>query len=477
VIGWMLDQVVDWVLGSVRDTLDTVWGLLASTLFHLPDVTGLPQVNTLASRSLGVVNVAYVLAIIAAGVAVMAQSSLQSRQGAGELLPRLVIGLVAANFATPLCRRIIDAANALVMALTGQGIASTGTFARLLELIQQQMNDPVAALLVAVIGVILVILVVMLVGGWITRWIVLIVLCGVAPLALACHGTPWTDTIARLWWRSMGGLCAIVILQAVALNTSLSLLLSPGTDLTQFGFPQAAVGGLLSLFIVVVLLWMTVRIPALVGRYLAQPGGRPHILGALVRLVIVQQITRGLSRAVYNTVANRAGRSVSGAHRDPLRARHARPRTTPSGRRLLYAFPPSPPPPPLPLEAPGPRQRDGESARDVAKRRRAAWLDASSARAQRRQSGVPEIEKWWRASWLRTARTRSAPTPTGPGPRPRSTAGNRAPTPPAAPRPQRHRSPQPRGNEGVTPRTVFVDRTAAPQNPVRRTPPRHRRNP
>jgi hypothetical protein len=480
-IGWALDNALDWILDNVRDALNLVWTFLASTLFHVPDVTSLPQVQTLATRSLLVVNTGYVLVIIVTGIVVMAHGSVQIRYGAGELIPRLVLGLAAANFATPICVAIIGAANVLVQALTGQGITTTDNLQQLLGVLTHQLENPVALLLTVVIGLILVVLVLMLVVGWIIRWIFLILLCGIAPAALACHGTPWSEGIALIWWRSMGGIGLTVVLQAVTLNTALMFLLDPATDLSILGFQDTS--GLLTLLIVVVLLWVTVRIPSLIRAYLSQAGSRHNILGALVRLVIAQQVTRGLSRALYSSTSGRvtgAGRApggIRGAHRDPQVGRHARRRSTPSGRRLLYAFPP----PPIPVENSGPRQRDGESARDFAKRRRAAWLSTRSPRPERTGPTVSEFDKWWRTTWLRP-RTRHATTraPSSQGPGPRTGPGTPPPLPPAAP--DRSRSPRPRQArtripEGVTPRTVFVDRTTPPPTPARRTPPRHRRNP
>jgi hypothetical protein len=335
-IGWMLGGAVDWILSAVRDTLNAVWKLLAATLFHLPDVTGLTQVQALTSRSLLVVNTCYVLAIVLTGLAVMTHGTLQIRYGASELLPRLVIGLGAANFAVPVCTTITTTANALVLALTGQGIATDASLGQVLALISKELTDPVAALLVAVIGVILIVLVLMLLAGWISRFIALILLCGIAPVALACHGSPWTEGAARLWWRCMGGLVLTVILQALALNTSLAILLDPSQDLSRFGLPGGDSTGLLNLLCIVVLLWMTARIPSLVRRYLTQSGGRPNILAAMVRLVIAQQATRGLGHALRAAGAASFGR---GAHR-ATRARHATGRTTGDP---LRGFTPPPP--------------------------------------------------------------------------------------------------------------------------------------
>jgi hypothetical protein len=319
VIDWMLEQAIDWVLASVRDTLNLIWTLLAATVFHLPDVTALPQVQTLTGRALLVVNATYGLAIIATGLVIMTHGSVQIRYEAGELLPRLVIGLVAANFATAICVVIIDTTNTMVMALTGQGIASTHTLDRLLSLSVQPLTDPVAALLAAVIGLILVVLVVLLLAGWIARFIALIVLCGIAPLALAGHATPWSEDLARLWWQVMGALALAVILQAVVLNTTVSILLSPDTDLGALGFVVDP-SGLLTLLIVAVLLAVTVRIPALVRRHFTQTGGRQNMVGTLVRLVVAQQATRGLAHAVRAGVGHvgavrAAAKAPRGAHR------------------------------------------------------------------------------------------------------------------------------------------------------------------
>jgi hypothetical protein len=336
VIGWMLDQAVDWLLGSVRTTLDAVWKLLAVTLFHLPDVSGLPQVATVSARSLVVVNACYGLAIIAAGVAVMTHGSVQIRYGIGDLLPRLVIGLVAANLAPGICRAITSTSNDLVLALTGQGIASDTSFLQLHRVIDDGLGNPVSALLVAVIGLTICVLMVMLVAGWIARFVFFIVLNAIAPLALACHGTPWSDGIARLWWRSIGGLAATVLLQALALNISLSIFLDPAANLRSYGLP-ADPSGTLNLFFIACLLWMTVRIPGLVRRHLTQAGGRQNVLATIVRLAVVQQLTRTLApaaaRARFLPGVGRLGPRGPGAGRGPGRGSGPGPAPGPRGPR------------------------------------------------------------------------------------------------------------------------------------------------
>jgi hypothetical protein len=309
-VGWMFDQAVEWLLTFTRDTLNTIWRLLAATLFHLPDVTGLPQVAALSARSLTIVNTGFVVVIMAAGIVVMTRESVQSRYGAAELAPRLVIAFIAANFATPICQAIITAANTLVLALTGEDIASDAALDQLLRVLTDELTNPAAALLVTLVGLVIDILVVMLLIGWIARFAALIVAVGIAPAALACHALPWTEAIAQAWWRTIGGLAATVVLQAVALHTSLAIFLDPATSLPSYGLP-ADPTGLLNLIIIAVLLWVTVRIPSLVRRHLTHANARPNFASAVVRLVIVHQLTRGLGHALGRVLhaGSRAGRA------------------------------------------------------------------------------------------------------------------------------------------------------------------------
>ena len=66
------------------------------------------------------------------------------------------------------------------------------------------------------------------------------------------------------------------------------------------GLP-AEPGGVLNLFVVMVLLWTTVRVPGLMRRLVTAGGRNTNVLGAVVRVVVVQQLGRavpGLGRGV-----------------------------------------------------------------------------------------------------------------------------------------------------------------------------------
>ena len=306
---WLLDNVVNWLLAkAVLASLNPLWTLLSSLVFTNPDVTALPQVQALVGRSQLVVDAGFVLAVITAGITVMTHQSLQIRYGIGDVLPRLVIGFIASNFATPLCRNLITTANALTKALTGERIGSSEGFARLLGTITDAMRDPTASFLIVVIGLFLVALTATLAVSAVVRIGVLIVLVGIAPVALACHSTPYTDPAARLWWRSMLGTLAIVLLQALALYATLDILLNPTMNRSTLGLPQNS--RTLNLLIVVCLLWTVVKIPGLVRRYVLGGGGRTNVFGLIIRMAMVQPLMR-VPRF------GRAGRTAGAVRRRP----------------------------------------------------------------------------------------------------------------------------------------------------------------
>ena len=182
------------------------------------------------------------LAIIAVGVTVMTRETVQVRYGVGDLVPRMVVGFIAANFATPICSQLIQTANALTGAVTGDGIAAAGSFEQMRRVVTGALTNAADSLLLVVVGLIIAVLTGILLVYWLVRTGVLIILVGIAPLALACHSTPFTDGAARLWWRSLLGVLATVTLQAFALHTTLSIFLDPAANLPALGIPRTRPG-------------------------------------------------------------------------------------------------------------------------------------------------------------------------------------------------------------------------------------------
>jgi hypothetical protein len=293
-VDWLLNGLIEWLAGRVQGMLGGLVSFLTATFFTSPDVTVFPQVQGLASRSSLVVNAAFVLAIIAAGAIGMTHGTFQIRYEVKDLLPRLVFSFVASNFGVEGCRMLIEAANALTVTMVGETASGPKVVEFVKARIVSALTDPAAALLAVVIGLIIVALFYMLAVSWFARIAALIVLAGIAPVALACYCLPQTQVAAQLWWRSLVGCLSIPLLQAVFFSTGVNLLLDPTVNVPiLLGIGPAPSLDVFNLFIAASLLWLTVGIPKLVGRYVTR-SGQVSTAGVMLRAMAVQAITRRL---------------------------------------------------------------------------------------------------------------------------------------------------------------------------------------
>jgi len=289
---WLYNGLIEWLAERVQGMLGGLVSLLTAAFFTSPDVTVFPQVQALVGRSVMVVNAAFVLAIIAAGAIAMTHGTFQIRYQAKDLLPRLVFGFVASNFGVELCRMLIETANALTVAMVGQTASGPQVIEFVKARIVGALTNPSSAVLAVVIGLIIVVLFYMLLVGWFARVATLIVLAGIAPVALACHALPQTQAAAGLWWRSLLGCLATPLLQAIFFTTGVDLLVDPEHNVPiLLGLPGGASTDVFNLFIAACLLLVTMRIPKLVGRYVTR-GGQMSTAGVVLRAVVVQSITR-----------------------------------------------------------------------------------------------------------------------------------------------------------------------------------------
>ncbi len=304
-VNWLMNGLVSWLAGKVTDLLGGLLAFLASSIFVSPDVTVLPQVTSIAGRSALVVNACFALAIIAVGVVVMAGDSVEMRYGIKELIPRLVVGFVLSAFAVPLTGVLTDIANALTVSMTGTSAPTTEAVTFVQVRIASAMTDQTNGLLMVIIGLLIVVLMFMLVGGWLARVGVLVILAGVAPVALACYATPWTQGAAELWWRTLLGCLATPTLQAVTFSAGVNLLIDPTSNLPiLLGLPGSDA---LNLMLAIVVLWTTVKIPGMVRRHVTR-GGSSNTSGVLWRTVLIQGVTRHLPLGRLGRTALRGGR-------------------------------------------------------------------------------------------------------------------------------------------------------------------------
>ncbi|MEV0453791.1 hypothetical protein [Catellatospora methionotrophica] len=278
-----------------------MWELLSNSLLNSPDVTALPQVKEFASTSLTVVNTAYILAVLATALMIMGRGTIstQTPYGPGELIPRLIIGFIGANSALPLTSLIIRFANSLTAALTDKPIADQQTLPYLRKMISSALPassgtgsigtppSPSAFLLV-LIGLLIAVLLGILLVQWITRLGLLLFLAGISPLALALHGTPWTEAAAKLWWRAVLATLGTVTAQALTMHLAMRILLTPTNTLPVLGIPGDP-GAVMNLLVAACILIGVIKIPRLMKQLVLRGGSSS---GRVVGFLILQQATR-----------------------------------------------------------------------------------------------------------------------------------------------------------------------------------------
>jgi hypothetical protein len=299
---WMLNQILSWLTGLILDSLDGIFNLLTHALYVTPDVTGLPQVAALTTRSVWIVDTVFVLAFVAAGVmTITSGTSAGARYHIKNLAPRLIVGFVAAHFSTLFCGQAIGLANALVGSVAGgQGDPQAATRAMRSHLTAAGSSQA-SVLLFLVILAIIAILVGAATFGLIARLSLLLVLTAIAPIALACHALPATDGLARAWWRSYLGTLLVPVLQAFTLQAGMWMLTDPTHILPEIPIAGGA-GVLLNLFVVMVILWYTVKMPGLVRKHILNSGARDTtVIGGLIRIAAVStagRVVPGASRVI-----------------------------------------------------------------------------------------------------------------------------------------------------------------------------------
>lgn len=297
-MGWLIDSILAAFVEAVLACFDGLTGLITNALLVTPDVTRLPQVQALTGRSVLIVDLVFVLVFLAAGAVTMtAGGDERARYTAKDLIPRCVVGFTAAHFSQLCCAKLIELANALTAALTSDDLGGDGELRpAALTAINEHLRVAryqVPALLFCVCAVLIAVLLGTTALSMVTRFAVVLVLTAAAPIALACHALPQTDPVARLWWRAYTGALAVPLVQGITLYAGHWMLTDADHLLPILGFPLGS-GGAMNLFIVIALLWTTVRVPGLMRRYLSQGGRPPNVLGAVVRVVVVQQLSRAV---------------------------------------------------------------------------------------------------------------------------------------------------------------------------------------
>ncbi|MDQ1249150.1 MAG: hypothetical protein QG597_3524 [Actinomycetota bacterium] len=295
--GWVND-LISALFAAVLAGLGTVvqaglnWalGVLSTTLLASPDVTTLPQVQYAAGQAQLVANGCMALVVTVAGALAMTHGSIQDRYSLKELTPRLLIGFTLANLAIPIVRGAITFVNAVTAALVGAPFTSTQALGQIRRILTGSILHGNLSGWVSILQALALLMLIALLFTWLGRLLGLLVVAAVGPVALACHTLPATEPVAQLWWRSLGGLLLVQVLQGVTLHLAVATLLTPSANLRGLGLPVDP-NGIFNLMITCYLLWLVIRIPRWVARTFGGTAGRgSSVLGNIVRVVVVQRL-------------------------------------------------------------------------------------------------------------------------------------------------------------------------------------------
>jgi hypothetical protein len=147
---------------------------------------------------------------------------------------------------------------------------------------------------------------------FVLRIALLVMLLGVAPLALTCHATPQTESLAYAWWRAFAACLGIQLGQAVIILATIRVFLTP-TGPQVLGMP-ATTGGLLSILVCLTMLWLLIKLPGWTKHLILGPLARQHgrgLVGQIIHAVVLLKTLGALAGAGSRT--NRPTRTRTSA--------------------------------------------------------------------------------------------------------------------------------------------------------------------
>lgn len=479
--GQIRQALVEFVSWMARTGLRPVLRALGDSVLATPALTGNRQVRTVWTTSLVAANAIFVLFVIAGGFIVASRQTLQTSYGLKQIAPRVVVAGLAANLSLVVCGKGIEVANALTAAIVGPGVNGAAAARVLADSIGQALTGDY--FLLALLALAVLVMAVVVVITFLLRCALLVVLIGIAPLALMCHATPQTEGLAYAWWRALAACLAMQLGQAVILLATLKVFLTPAGS-TVAGVPSSH-SGLTRLLVCVTMLWLLIKLPGWTRHFVIGSLGRRTgrgLVGQLVHaylglktLVAVTGIARSGGRVASGRVgrqpppAHRAPGSGPGRPRPPQPSSPRSPRPKPAGPATFSHAPASHTPLPQPAGATSP-----PAFSDAPRRATPRHASASSGGPVRfsHASTAPALP----ARSAPAAPVRFSDTPPAP-PRVRRPDGP-APSVPfsSAPRPQEapKRPPAPSApvfSDAPTPRPTAARRPGP--TPRRHTPPGH----
>ncbi|MGW0662184.1 hypothetical protein [Streptodolium elevatio] len=285
----LLWNALGMILGMLlRQMTQPLFDILGKTLLATPDVAANGPVHDLWQRNLVLAVSVYGLLIVGGGVLVMTHQTVQTRYAAKDIAPRIALGLIAAATSLEVMSRLIALANALSQEIVGSGLDAAGLAQALMASMIRVAGGPLYLVVMGLVGLVLLVGVLL---GFVVRVALVMLLAASAPLALACHATPLTDPLARLWWRAFIGALAIQVAQSITLITALRAFYAQGN--TVFGFPTT--DGLGAMLTGLALFWILLKIPGWAGRIILQgtPIQGPRLGGFMLPFLLGRRLGPG----------------------------------------------------------------------------------------------------------------------------------------------------------------------------------------
>ncbi|HEX5494647.1 MAG TPA: hypothetical protein VFX70_08765 [Mycobacteriales bacterium] len=280
--GKIREAIDEWFRNLVVSALNPILRLLGRTVLSTPDVTTQPRIRAYWSVTAGIANVSYVLLVLAGGAVVMAKETLQTRYALKQVAPRIVVGFIAANASLSIAHEAIGFANALSAALLGDGLDPDSTAATLEALLLNPLNN--SGIFLTLLGLVAVVLAIVLLVTYLIRVVLVILLIAAAPIALACHATPYTEGLTRLWWRAGAGLLLVQLGQSLTFIVALRIFFTNPAAGPTLGV--SAGGTLVNFLVTCCLFYVLARIPAWVSRQVFT-AGRGSMVGSLVKYAAI----------------------------------------------------------------------------------------------------------------------------------------------------------------------------------------------
>ena len=279
----IIDAMTAWLQTVATALITAAFAAVGQLIFSTPALDQIPEVRATWSLVQAIANSLFGLAILAAGILVMASGTVESRYSAKLLVTRLALAAIAANASLALTGALIQLDNALVAGLLGPD-PSARTVSDLVEAIHSA--HPVNQYVSVIVGLWAATLAMFLVALYIGRDLALLLATVAAPLALATYALPQTDEIARLWVRVFVALLFVQVVQAVLVLVALQLLRR--TD-----WLGGAASDLISGLMLIALLYLLFKLPFAAYHWAFRQTVRQDPLGE--PLALAARVTRALS--------------------------------------------------------------------------------------------------------------------------------------------------------------------------------------